>query len=99
MKRGIKHRIAGVSLAAILAVASLVPASAATAKFNFTTSGNVYGITTTATGFSGNVSAWAKVSNNGKYVYSKITGYKSAQATAKKTCTSGNVSRTGGVIY
>lgn len=99
MKQNIKCRIAGVSLAAMLAVTSLVPASAATVKYTFTTSGNVYGITTQATGFSGKVSAWAKVSNNGKYVYKKTTGYKSAKATAKKTCTSGNVTRTGGCIY
>lgn len=99
MKQSIKHRIAGISLAAILAVASLVPASAATAKFNFTTSGNVYGITTQATGFSSYVTAWAKVTNNGKTVNAKATGYKSAKATAKKTCTSGTVSRNGGVIY
>lgn len=99
MKQSIKHRIAGISLAAMLAVSSLAPASAATAKYNFTRSGNVFGITTQATGFSSYVTAWAKVSNNGKTVSAKATSYKSAKATAKKTCTSGTVTRNGGVIY
>lgn len=52
MKQSIKRRIAGISLAAMLAVSSLASASAATAKYNFTKAGNVYGITTQATGFS-----------------------------------------------
>lgn len=101
MKQSIKRRIAGVSLAAMLAVSSLASASAsaATAKYNFTKAGNVYGITTQATGFSKYVTTWAKVSNNGKTVSAKSTGYKSSAATAKKTCTSGTVTRNGGVIY
>lgn len=88
MKQSIKRRIAGISLATMLAVSSLASASAATAKYNFTKAGNVYGITTQATGFSKYVTTWAKVSNNGKTVSAKSTGYKSSKATAKKTCTS-----------
>lgn len=99
MKQSIKRRIAGISLAAMLAVSSLASVSAATAKYNFTKAGNVYGITTQATGFSKYVTTWAKVSNNGKTVSAKSTGYKSSKATAKKTCTSGTVTRNGGVIY
>lgn len=90
-----KKRIATIALTAVMIIGAALPASAATAKYTFTKSGNVYGITTSCTGFSSYVTAGAKVTNNGKYTQKSTRGYKSASATASRTCTSGTVTRDG----
>lgn len=65
----IKKTVAALALAALMLVGTAVPASAATATFKFTHSGNTYGLTTQATSFPSYVTAWAKVTNksNGTY--------------------------------
>lgn len=93
-----RKRLIGSMLAAAVLVSNIVPTCAATVKYTFTKASSVYGITTQCSNFSGKVTAWAKVANNGKYTYSSRTGNKAATATAKRTCTSGTVSRTGGYI-
>lgn len=84
----------------MLGLSLTTPAIAATATFNFTQSGNTYGITSTASGFSSYVTAWGKVLNTktGVYKYSSNRGYKKASATAQQSINNANyVNRTGGV--
>ncbi len=95
----IKKRVTSLALAAVMLVGTAVPASAATAKFTFTHSGNTYGITTNATNFPGYVTAWARVTNTstGTYKFSSNRGYKAASATAKKSISKASyVNRAGG---
>lgn len=97
--RKIKKKTAIFALMATVLVTAAVPAYAQTVKWTFTESNNVYGITTTASGYSDYVTAWAKVlnTNTGTYKYSSNRASKSASATAKKYISNSNyVYRTGG---
>ena len=61
-----KKSVFGVALSAVMLVSTVFPASASTVKYTFTEFNNVYGITAKASGQSGYVTAWAKVSNTNK---------------------------------
>lgn len=91
----IKKYITSVAMATLLIVGATMPTSAATVKFTFKTSGTNYGITTQSTGFSGYVTSYAKVENNGAYVQKSSRGYKTSAASATKNCTRGTIIRTG----
>lgn len=90
-----KMKFASVAMAAVMLASTALPASAATATYKFTKSGNSYGITTTCTGFSSYVTANAKITNNGVSISGATRGYKTASTSVTKTCTSGTVTRTG----
>ena len=95
----LKRKMTGILSAALLVASVATPAMAATQTFKFTRSGNTYGITSTASGFSGYVTAWAKVTNTntGVNTYNSNRGYKSASASATRTISNANyVNRTGG---
>jgi len=91
----IRRKAVGLTIAAIMAITATVQAAAATATYTFETVGDVYGITTTCTDFSNYVTAYAKVENNGAYTQTNSRGYQNAATTARRTCTSGTVTRTG----
>jgi len=100
-KTGTGKRIASLALAAVMMVGVSTPASAATTKIKFTKSGNVYGVTTTSTGYKNYVTAWAKVRNksNGKQVYVKKRAYRNSKASAKMRVNKFSyVERSGGYI-
>ncbi|WP_455720473.1 hypothetical protein [Agathobacter sp.] len=96
--KNVKRKLTGMLLAATVLSSSIVPTYAATVKYTFTKSGTLYGITTECKGFSGNVTAWARVENGGRKIYRSSRSYSSAKATATLNCTSGKVKRTGGYI-
>lgn len=97
--KNVKSKLTGMLLAATVLSTSIVPTYAATVKYTFTKSGTLYGITTECKGFSGGVTAWAKVENNGKITYRAKHGVGYSKATATRNCSSGKVIRTGGYNY
>lgn len=99
MNTNLKKKIVGFAFTTMILASSVIPTYAATAQFTFTRSGNNYGITTQASGYSGYVTAWAKVTNTGTYKYNSQRNRYAATATAVKTISkSSYVSRTGGAI-
>lgn len=95
--KNFKTKFVSVATTAVMLASAVIPASAsaATATYKFTNSGNSYGITTTCSGFSSYVTANAKIVNNGVSVSSSSRGYKASSTSVTKTCTSGTVTRTG----
>ena len=90
-----RKMIASAAMAAVMAATAILPASAAVMTVNFTSSGNVVGVTTTCSSFPSYVTAHAKVTANGYTTNRSSRGYKYAKVSASRYFISGNLSREG----
>ena len=90
-----KKMIASAALATTMAASAIIPASAAVLTVNFTSSGNIVGVTTTCSGFGSYVTAHAKVTTNGVSTTRQSRGYKYARVSASRYFVSGSLTRSG----
>jgi hypothetical protein len=96
-----KKKVAGLALAGIMAVTMIATTAAAgaTITYNFTRSGNVYGITTTCKNFSGAVEANARVTTNTGYTHRWHLANRNAEASASRASTNGTFIQEGWAIW